>query len=281
MLSIREHLASSEQAFVESSTPRLDSEVLLAHVLNKPRSWLHAWPEKSLESESAEQFESLVRERQAGKPIAYILGQREFWSLPFIVNEHVLIPRPETELLVEILLSALPKALATTVLELGTGSGAVALSIAKERPFWEITAVDISSEALVIAQQNAEALGIDTVGFIQSDWFSSVPAQKFDVIISNPPYIADDSPYLVEGDVQHEPRKALISGPDGLDDIRKISRDALNYLKPEGLLCLEHGYDQGEVVREILKVAGYCNIRTQKDLQGLDRMTWCIFKDSG
>lgn len=267
-----------------SDSVRLDVELLLAHCLNKPRSYLFTWPESEPTTEQLTCFNNLLAQRQSGQPIAYLLGYREFWDLVLNVTPDTLIPRPETELLVEIALDTLSKSNDTAdtasgdatqqILELGTGSGAIALVLAKEHPKARITAGDISAAALAVAQANAKKYQLNNISFLQSDWFSNIPAtKKFDLIISNPPYIAADDPHLSAGDVRFEPPGALSAGEDGLDDIRQLISQAPYFLKPTGLLMFEHGFDQGGQTVELMQQAGFINIRCIKDLAGHDRVT--------
>lgn len=257
---------------IHSSTARLDAEVLLCHVLDKPRSYLFTWPEKQLNSTELENYEALITLREKGTPVAYLTGERDFWSLKLKVNSHTLIPRPDTELLVEL---ALEKELPgnASVVDLGTGTGAIALAMACERPGWSVFAVDRFAEVIETAQENADSNQIKNVEFLLGSWCSPLPEQRFDMIVSNPPYIRDNDEHLQQGDVRFEPITALASGADGLDDIRLISRETVERLKPGGWLLLEHGYDQGEAIRNILSQNGFESISTEQDLAGHDRVT--------
>lgn len=258
-----------------SGSARADAEILLAHCLQKSRTWLFIWPEKEIASTTTTQFLNLIAKRTTGTPIAHLTGQREFWTLTLKVTPDTLIPRPETELLVETALSLLPAPLADTpsVLDLGTGTGAIALSIASERPDISVTACDFSPAALAVAQENAQTNHIRNVQFHPSDWFSALPPQPFDLIVSNPPYIETNDPHLLQGDVRFEPISALASGKDGLDDIRRIVQEAPQWLKPDGWLLLEHGYNQGKAVTELLRAAGFTQVRCLPDLAGNDRVS--------
>ena len=253
--------------------PLLDAQVLMCHVLGRERSWLYAWPEHRPEGTQVARFEQLITQRAAGHPVAYLTGRREFWSLPLKVGEHTLIPRPETEHLVEIAVE-LARPPAARVLDLGTGSGAIALALASERPDWQVSACDCSEAALAIARANAAALGLGRVTFVCSDWFAAIAEDaRFDLIVSNPPYIAASDPHLARGDVRFEPRQALVSGTDGLDDIRRIAADAPRFLRPGGWLWLEHGYQQAEGVAALLRERGFVDVGSRSDLAGLARHT--------
>lgn len=220
-----------------------------------------------------EQYRQLVARRRIGEPIAYLTGAREFWSLPFGVSPAVLIPRPETELLVENALARIRRDAEWTVADLGTGSGAIALAIAHERPRCRIVATDISTEALDVARGNALRLGVTNVEFCRGDWLTPLTGRRFDIILSNPPYVRADDPHLCEGDVRFEPRNALVGGPDGLDAIRRIVADTRARLRPGGWLLLEHGYDQAEMVAEFLLNFGFRDVACRRDLAGHARVT--------
>ncbi len=256
----------------DSPTVRLDAELLLAAALGKSRSYLHTWPEKIVSSESALIFADYLQRRRAGEPVAYILGQQGFWNLDLEVAPHTLIPRPDTELLVETALQLLP-ATPANVLDLGTGSGAIALALASERAAWQVTAVDRVLEAVALAERNRQRLALDNVTVLNSHWFSALADHRFDLIISNPPYIAAGDVHLAEGDVRFEPESALVAGPDGLDDIREIVAAAPQHLNPGAWLMLEHGYDQGAPVRDLLQGAGFTQVESRKDLGAHERIT--------
>ena len=256
-----------------SDSPRLEAEALLAYLLKKPRSHLLAWPDKELTPPEAKGFEVLLRRRFSGEPVAYITGVREFWSMPLRVNRYVLIPRPETELLVEKALEYLPKREGARILDLGTGSGNIALAVARERPDARIIAVEISQPALKVARLNARMLHIDQVDFREGFWFEPVGDMRFDVIVSNPPYVEEGNEHLIEGDVRFEPENALLGGADGLSAFRNIINLAFRHLQPDGWLMFEHGYDQALRVHRLLRAMRYFNIETFKDAAGHDRVT--------
>jgi release factor glutamine methyltransferase len=262
----------AERLATVSDSARLDAELLLCHALGRPRSYLYTWPEQELDEEQAEALEKLVERRQGGEPVAHILGKREFWSLELALSTDTLIPRPETELLVEAALARIPEQAEWAVADLGTGSGAIALAIASERPRCRITAVERSAGALAMARQNAQRLGLGNVEFLQGDWFAPLAGRRFQVILSNPPYIPDNDPHLSRGDLRFEPRSALAAGPDGLADLRQLVSGAPAFLCPPGWLLLEHGYDQGGAVTGLLDTAGYAEVADLTDLQGHGRV---------
>lgn len=253
---------------------KLDAQLLLEHVLNVNHAWLIAHADDEITSEAYQQFATLIQRRIAGEPIAYILGKREFYGLMFTVTPATLIPRPDTETLVDVALAHLPPQAPNHILDLGTGSGAIALAIAKQRPNAKIIAVDASATALKIAKENAQHLNISNVQFVLSNWFSALENQSFDMIVSNPPYIEQNDVHLNQGDLRFEPHSALVSGKDGLDDIRRIIQHAAGYLHPQGWLMLEHGYNQTTAVSSMLASAHFNDIETRQDLGGNNRVTF-------
>ncbi|OEC53969.1 MULTISPECIES: peptide chain release factor N(5)-glutamine methyltransferase [Pseudomonadaceae] len=262
----------SDPRLPDSPSPRLDAELLLAAALGKPRSFLHTWPERVVSGEAAERYARYLERRRQGEPVAYILGHQGFWSLDLEVAPHTLIPRPDTELLVETALAlvTLPQA---RVLDLGTGTGAIALALACERQGWQVTGVDRISEAVALAERNRERLGLGNAAFRESHWFSALGAECYDLIVSNPPYIAAQDPHLAQGDVRFEPSSALVAGADGLDDIRLIVSQAPAHLNAGGWLLLEHGYDQAAAVRELLAREGFDAVESRRDLGGHERIS--------
>ncbi|KRF02356.1 protein-(glutamine-N5) methyltransferase, release factor-specific [Frateuria sp. Soil773] len=269
MADVRTVLAAAARRLGE----RVDAEALLLHVLGRPRSWLFAHADDELDAARAEAFDALVRRRHAGEPVAYLTGRRGFWTLELEVTPATLIPRPDTERLVELALERLPAERPASVADLGTGSGAVALAIARERPRAQVVATDASEAALAVAQRNAQRLGIANVSFAHGDWLAPLHGRPFDLIASNPPYIELSDPHLAQGDLRFEPAAALASGADGLDAIRHIVADARDHLLPGGWLLLEHGWNQGAAVRALLAAAGYGEVFTAQDLEGRDRVS--------
>ncbi|MCW3172978.1 peptide chain release factor N(5)-glutamine methyltransferase [Shewanella subflava] len=255
-----------------SESAHVDAEALLVHCLNKSRSFLYTWPEKTLTVEQFKNFQQMVKKRQQGMPVAHIIGEREFWSLPFIVNESTLIPRPDTEILVETALN-LDVRFNARVLDLGTGTGAIALSIAHERPKWRITAIDKVPEAVALAKANRANLNLEQVEILQSDWFSAVKDRDFDLIVSNPPYIDEQDEHLHMGDVRFEPQSALTAADEGFADLYHIADKAREHLLPGGFLLLEHGYQQAMKVRQKLIDLGYIDVATVRDFGSNDRCT--------
>ena len=263
--------ASAAGAAGAAATAALDAALLLAHILGTTRARLLAHSEVALEPTAAERYAALIARRVAGEPLAYLTGRREFWSLELAVTPAVLVPRPETELLVERALALCP-ASATGAVDLGTGSGAVALALAAERPRWRITATDVSAAALAVARANARRLGL-AVEFREGDWFAPLAGRRFDLAVSNPPYVAAGDPALAAGALAHEPRLALTPGADALACLRAIVRAAPHHLEPGGWLLLEHGATQGAALRAELVAAGFAHVRSHRDLAGHERMT--------
>ena len=259
---------------LRTSDARLEAQLFLAQILGVNRAWLLAHDDDELTASQVTQFEATLNRRLEGEPVAYIFGEKEFYGLRFKVSPAVLIPRPETELLVELALARLPLNTPCRVLYLGTGSGAIALTLAKLRPLAEVVAVDVSADALHVAADNAAQLSVPNVRFIQSDWFSQLgTVGKFDAIVSNPPYIAVHDRHLSQGDLRFEPLHALASGQSGYDALDLIIQHAPDLLCSAGWLGLEHGYDQGAYVRAALSQAGFQAIMTQRDLAGVERAT--------
>ncbi|WP_440873777.1 peptide chain release factor N(5)-glutamine methyltransferase [Thalassotalea sp. PLHSN55] len=263
-----------------SDSAKLDAQVLLCFVLEKQPSYLLTWPEKKLNAEQYQQFQQLLVRRKASEPVAYLTGQKEFWSLMFEVSPATLIPRPDTETLIELVLALVEqeKLANGRLLDLGTGTGAIALALASELPNWQVDAVDYSDDAVALAKRNAKRLVLSQVSVYQSDWFKQVPSDKrFDIIVSNPPYIDEDDHHLNQGDVQFEPKSALVAQQNGLADIVEIAASARSQFNSAGHLFLEHGFEQGLAVRQILTELGYQQVKTHQDLSGNDRITSAKF----
>jgi release factor glutamine methyltransferase len=271
---VAEILAAAAQALgarVESS--RLEAEILLAHVLAVDRAAVLAHPQDEIPADEKTRYEALVARRVAGEPVAYLTGVKEFWSMALEVSREVLIPRPETESLVEAALERLPPEKTSRVADLGTGCGAVALAIGRERPRARLVATDLSPPALALARRNLSRWGMKNIRLLCCDWLDGMAPRAFDLILSNPPYVADADPHLRRGDLPMEPRMALASGPDGLDAIRAIVAGARSRLSESGSLLLEHGFDQGPAVRKLLQAAGYREVFTLEDYSGLERIS--------
>lgn len=253
----------------------MDARLLLQHVLGVNRAWLIAHPDAALQANRDAEFQALLARRLDGEPIAYLIQCREFYGLTLHVTPATLIPRPDSETLVDAALAKIPNLASTpiTVLDLGTGSGAIALAIAYNRPQATVLAVDAASDALAVAKHNAANLKLNNVQFALSNWYVGLAEQRFDMIVSNPPYIADNDPHLSQADLRFEPMHALAAGTDGLDDLRQIIENSLLHLKPQGWLMLEHGYDQAAAVRELMAHAGLVDVSTRQDLGGNDRVT--------
>ena len=274
------NLISQSQILLEhsSDSAKLDAEVLLCFLLNKERSYLLTWPEKLLTNEQLLCFIGLLERRIQGEPIAYITGVKEFWSLPLAVSVATLIPRPDTETLVEVVFAQYDGEKNIRCLDLGTGTGAIALALASENSTWQIDAVDFNADAVRLAQRNAQNLNLEQVNVFLSDWFSQVePHKKYNVIVSNPPYIDSEDENLSQGDVRFEPKSALVANEQGLADIKHIAELARTFLSTQGKLFFEHGFEQGQAVRYILAALGYEYMQTEKDLNGHDRVTWAVF----
>ena len=271
-MTVRQHLKSARDKLAELSSGRLEAEVLLAHCLGSPRSLLYADPDLEVPNQRSELFQQLVERRLSGEPIAYLTGSREFWSLSLKVTPDVLIPRPETELLVELALKRIPRDGRWRIADLGTGSGAVALALASERRGCRVFGTDTSQAAIDLAGENAQRLAIENVSFTLGSWCKPLTG-RFNLIISNPPYVARNDPHLSKGDCRFEPLRALSPGEDSLAALRSIASESMGHLAPGGWLMLEHGPDQGEAVRGILREREYTDIFTERNLLGHERVT--------
>lgn len=266
-----EHLLAEAVAAIDSETPRLDGELLLSHVTGWSRTSFRAWPEREVSAEQAGYFRQLLARRVAGEPVAHLLGEQDFWSLTLRVTPATLIPRADTECLVEMALS-LPLPAQAEVLDLGTGTGAIALALASEQPGWRVQGSDAMPGAVELARDNAARLNLP-VTIHQSHWFDELPLARFDLIVSNPPYIAADDHHLQQGDVRFEPATALVAGADGLDDLRQIVAQAPAWLAPGGWLLVEHGYDQAPAVQGLFLQAGFSAVDSRQDYGRQDRLT--------
>jgi len=279
MTTIATALTHAQQQLLRADTDsaRLDAEILLSTVLDCDRSYLYTWPQKELTSTQDDLFSTKLQRRISGEPVAYITGKKEFWSLMLEVNASTLIPRPETELLIAVALRKFSDKETTNnfieVLDLGTGTGAIALALAKEMPAWQILACDVKPEVVHLAQHNVRALGIHNVTCVASDWFSHINNKTFDLIVSNPPYIDALDEHLLQGDVRFEPRTALVADKNGLADLERIIEQSIVYLKSAGWLMVEHGFTQGAAVRALFDRFAYSAIETFTDLAGKDRVT--------
>lgn len=269
--------AAGRLAQAGSPTAHLDAEVLLCHVLGVERTWLYTWGDRIAAASDQARYEALIAARAEGRPVAYLVEAREFWGLSLATSPHTLIPRPDTETLVEVALSL--AAGRGRLLDLGTGTGAIALAFASERGDWSVLGVDRVPEAAALAAENAKRLGISNARFLASDWFSALAGERFDLIVANPPYIAADDPHLLQGDVRFEPRSALVAGADGLDDLRYLVDASRGYLAGRGWLAVEHGHDQAAAVRALFQAAGYEEIASRCDLGGLERVTWARWSE--
>lgn len=273
-MNISQALKQAIAALTESSpSAAIDAQVLLTFVLQCNTAHLAAWPEKELDQQQSTLYQQLIQKRSQGHPVAHLTGSREFWSLNFSTDNSTLIPRPDTETLVEFILEKFNGKKKLKLLDMGTGTGNIAISLAKENPDWLVTGSDISERALNLAEQNSKQLQADNTVFVHSDWFDSIAEQNFDIIVSNPPYIVDDDPHLSEGDVRFEPRTALTAGNTGMDDIEHLCKHAKTHLKKNGLLIIEHGYDQKQIVADCFTKNRFTEIEQRQDLSGHTRMT--------
>lgn len=272
MMSFKQWLAQAIERLANSESPRRDAEILLGHVTGKSRTYILAFDETTLTTQEGAQLETLLSRRVNGEPVAHLVGMREFWSLPLEVTPATLIPRPDTECLVEQALGHLPES-PCDILDLGTGTGAIALALASERPDCRVTAVDFVADAVALATRNACSLGINNVTIAQSNWFSALEGKTFGMIVSNPPYIDEQDPHLAEGDVRFEPLSALVAADEGLADLAHIIQEGRRFLLPGGWMLLEHGWKQGPAVRELYIQAGYDEVETCRDYGGNERLT--------
>ncbi|MBB1201189.1 peptide chain release factor N(5)-glutamine methyltransferase [Enterobacteriaceae bacterium 89] len=271
-MTFKQWLSQAIGRLAQSESPRRDAEILLECVTGKTRTYILAFDETELTAEQSEALESLLARRVNGEPVAHLTGMREFWSLPLFVSPATLIPRPDTECLVEQALARLPGE-PCDILDLGTGTGAIALALATERPDCSVTAVDFVADAVALAQRNAASLAIENVTILQSNWFAALEGKTFDMIVSNPPYIDEQDPHLAEGDVRFEPKTALVAADEGLADLEHIIREGRRFLLPGGWMLLEHGWKQGAAVRELFIDANYEQVETCRDYGGNERLT--------
>ncbi|MGD8569176.1 MAG: peptide chain release factor N(5)-glutamine methyltransferase [Gammaproteobacteria bacterium] len=273
MNTIEQALAEARQQLntLPHASAKLEADILLANAIDQPRSYLYTWPERLLTPQQQNRFQTLLARRYQGEPIAYITGHREFWGLDLMVSPAVLIPRPETERLVEIALQYIPENQPADIADLGTGSGALALALASERSHCRVSAIDSSAAALEVAERNRHKLKLANVRFYHGRWFDPLTPQQFDLVVANPPYVADGDPHLQQGDLRFEPPEALTAGADGLDDIREIIRKAPAHLKPGGWLILEHGYNQGDAVVELFNQNGFTHVLCYPDYAERER----------
>ena len=272
-MQINDAFKYAKQKLDSSSHRRIDSEILLCSILNCNRTKLYAYPDKVLSFDDKKKYKELINKRSEGYPIAYLTKQKEFWGHTLHINDNILIPRPETELLVEKALKLISIFSLNKILELGTGSGAIAIAIASEKPNVNIKATDIKDNIIKIASKNADLYEIKNIKFVKSNWFSDIKKNNFDLIVSNPPYVSGDDPVLRNSDIRFEPVSALVSGNDGLDDLKKIIRESSNYLKNNGWLVVEHAYDQGAKVRKLF-LENKFTPKTIKDYNKLERITF-------
>lgn len=271
-MTFRTWLAEAVSRLSHSDSPKRDAEILLTFVTGRTRSYIIAFDETPLNGDEQQRLEALLVRREQGEPVAYITGVREFWSLPLEVSPATLIPRPDTECLVEAALELLPAA-SCDILDLGTGTGAIALALASERPDCHVTGADIQPDAVALAQRNAARLGLTNTTFKESRWFASLPIHQFAMIVSNPPYIDENDEHLVQGDVRFEPRSALVAPQNGLADLAEIAAQSAHYLTLGGWLIVEHGWRQGDAVRELFRENGFYRVETRRDYGGNDRVT--------
>ncbi|CED61770.1 Peptide release factor-glutamine N5-methyltransferase [Moritella viscosa] len=272
MKTIAQLLQWAVKQLTDSESPKLDADVILCFLLDKDRSHLFTWDDKVMDDDIIRRFTALIMRRQAGEPVAHILGYREFWSLELEVSPDTLIPRPDTEVLVEQALACMPIQ-ACQVLDLGTGTGAIALALASESPQATVTAIEYQQGAAALARRNAKRCGLD-VAILQGSWFEPLQAsQRFDVIVSNPPYIEEHDPHLAMGDVRFEPLTALVAADDGLADLKHIIREGYQFLTMDGWLLVEHGFEQGVAVRALFTESNYHQVVTHKDYGNNDRIT--------
>lgn len=272
MTTLQAALKAAVVQLQDSDSAELDAQLLMAQVLGKNRSWLYAWPDHQLTASQQQQFETLVQRRHDGEPIAYLCGKRAFWNIELKVTPAVLIPRPETELLVELALQLAP-ASPGLIADLGTGSGAIALALAGEYPHWQVHATEKSTAAAEVAMLNIRESGVQNLQLFTGSWCEPLPAHNYHLLLSNPPYIDGADPHLQQGDVRFEPRSALVANDEGLADLRQIAAQATSRLATDGWLLLEHGWQQGEAVRRILAEHGYRDVSTRQDHGSRDRVT--------
>ena len=273
MVTVTELLQKAEQIINSSESARLDAEILFCEVMQFNRSRIYSHPEQIVPADKSTLFQSLIEQRQQGRPIAHLTGKKEFWSLELAINKDTLIPRPETELLVETALQMIPDDTIFNILDLGTGSGAIAIALASERPDCNIVATDINTNALIMAKKNATTHQLENIQFYLSNWYQNIPSQEFDLIVSNPPYIRQDDEHLSQGDVRFEPELALVAGADGMQAINIILGNAKQYLASNAYLLIEHGYDQKQSVHEVFLKYDFRQPKTYQDLSGQDRIT--------
>jgi len=280
---LAEILVAATATLAASDSARLDAELLLCHVISRSRTYLYSWPDATLSDAQFQAFQQLLARREAGEPVAHLTGTRAFWNLDLEVDASTLIPRPDTEMLVETALAnaklAHSKPAPLTLLDLGTGTGAIALALAGERPAWEVVAVDASADAVALATRNAELHQLTNVRIVQSDWYRAFDGQRFDMIVSNPPYMDTTDPHLAQGDVRFEPRSALVADDQGLADLRHIVTEARHHLLPGGRLLVEHGYDQGPAVQALFEAAGFSAVSRVLDYAGNERVTHGVWND--